>query len=66
MAGNTPKNLLVHPKQVIANPTSSELREMVAAMPDAILALHATSTKLREDDRKKGGPSINNEQHDLE
>ncbi len=35
MAGNTPKNLLVHPKQVIANPTSSELREMVAAMPNA-------------------------------
>ena len=39
---------------------------MVAAMPDAILALHVNSTKLRESDRKTSGPSINSDSNDLE
>ena len=37
MAGNAPKDLLVHPKKVIANPSPEELREMVAAMPNSQL-----------------------------
>lgn len=35
MAGSIPKNLLVQPKHVIANPSPEELREFVAAMPNA-------------------------------
>ena len=35
-------------------------------MPDAILALHVNSTKLRESDRQTKGASINRESNDLE
>jgi len=39
-------------KVIVAYDVEAKAQEMVAAMPDAILALHVNSTKLRESDRK--------------
>ena len=59
MAGNTPKDLLVQPKTVIANPSPEELREMVAAMPNSQLTEFGNyNVKVRAKARSKASTYI--------
>ena len=52
-------------KVIVAYDVGQQTWEMVAAMPDAILALHVTSCQLREADRQQS-QAINRDSNDLE